>query len=417
MTTPQEARRLIFETGLRREIVPVSLMQGLGKVLAKPAIAQLSLPPFACSAMDGFAVRYGDTLSASAASPVFLPIAFELAAGVLELPTLLPGQAFRIMTGAPLPPGADAVIKLEDVEEAAGGIQLSRPAVMAENVRDAGEDVQKGATILDAGQVLTAPRMALLAASGHASVEIYRPMKVAVLTTGNELVEPGKELKPGQIYDSNAYAMMAMVMEAGAIPERFGPCSDDPASTRALLDQALQCDVVLTSGGVSLGRYDFVGSAFAERGKVHFTTVAQQPGKPFTFATLDGKPVFGLPGNPVATMVTFEYYVRPLLRQLMGYSEFDRPRFKVSLQEPIKQHPEKQLFLRAIATATSQGPQARLTGPQGSHLITSMARANALLVIPPGSRKLEAGEQVEGILLEPLGQALPASAWDSVHAR
>lgn len=411
MIAAQQARQLILGSAIRRETMRVPLLAAHGKVLAAPAIAQVSLPPFDSSAMDGFALRLADTAFASTIAPVSLPISFEIPAGCLDLPHLDPGQACRIMTGAPLPPGAEAVIKLEDVKEEGGRISLERPAQGGENIRRAGEDVLCGTCLLEPGDVLTAPRVALLAAIGMEAAEVYRPVRVAILTTGDELVEPGQALQPGQIYDSNAFAMMAMVSEAGGIPVRLGPCPDDPAKTRALLESALQYDMVLTSGGVSLGRYDFVGAALAELGTVHFTSVAQQPGKPFTYATVAGRPVFGLPGNPVATMVTFEYYVRPLMRRLMGYRELERPKCLATLKEPIKQNPEKQLFLRAILDA--KGPKARLTGAQGSHLITSMARANALLVIPPGSRKLEAGEQVEAILLEPLTVPIEGKVSDS----
>lgn len=413
MIPAQQARKLILATKERGETVRVPILEAHGKVLAASASSQVSLPPFDTSAMDGFALRLADTMAATASNPLSLPIAFEVAAGRLDVPALPPGQACRIMTGAPLPSGAKAVIKLEEVMEEGGRIVLQRPARPLENIRRSGEDVKKGACLLEPGEVLTAPRVALLAAVGLETVEVYRPLRVAILTTGDELVEPGQSLQPGQIYDSNAYAMMAMVQEAGGIPVRLGPCSDDPEQTRALLEQALQADMVLTSGGVSMGRFDFVGAALAELGTVHFNSVAQQPGKPFTYATVAGKPVFGLPGNPVATMVTFEYYVRPLMRQLMGQREIERPRALVTLEEPIKQNPEKQLFLRAILRTDGKVVRARLTGGQGSHMITSMARANALLVIPPGSRKLEASEQVEAILLDSLAVPIEGHASES----
>ncbi|MNK44002.1 Molybdopterin molybdenumtransferase [compost metagenome] len=390
-----------------RDVVPgkhetVPLLQALGKILAEPVVAPLSLPPFDNSAMDGFAVRVADLEGAAPEAPLTLPIAMEVAAGSRAQQALEPGTACRIMTGSPIPPGADAVVKVEDVRESGGWVSFARPVAVGHHIRPAGEDLRQGERLLEPGVELTPARIALLAGIGKAEVRVHAAPRVAILTTGDELVQPGTPLQPGQIFDSNTYAMAAMVAEAGGIPVPLGVIKDDRDETRRLLEEAASYDVVLTSGGVSMGSYDYVGETLREQGILHFDRVAQQPGKPFTYATLGGKPVFALPGNPVSTMVCFEIYVRPALRRMRGHRHWDRVRMQVTMRDSFSKKPGRQTFLRAIVERTPDGAAACLAGAQGSAILSSMARANALLIVPAEVSRLEVGQPVEALVLSSL---------------
>lgn len=400
MIPVETARRLILERMTALPAATIPLLTALGRVLAEPIDSPISLPPFDNSAMDGYALRSADVADASLDRPCWLAIAAEMAAGTTRQPTLLAGQACRIMTGSPLPAGADAVLKVEETQELDGKVAIPRPVPPGENLRRAGEDLVAGMRILEAGTPLNAARLALLAGVGRATVAVHGVARVAILTTGDELLEPGEDLLPGHIYNSNAYALAALVAEAGAVPFRLGVAPDDREATRRSLSEALEYDVVLTTGGVSMGVYDFVGETLAELGTVHFDRVAQQPGKPFTFATVKGKPVFGLPGNPVSAMVSFEYYVRPALRKLMGHLRLDRPRVEVVMDEGFQKRPGRQLFLRGQVERSAEGFRARLSGLQGSAMLGSMAAANALILVPAELGPVRAGDRLEALLLD-----------------
>lgn len=380
---------------------PVPLLDALGLILTEDVVSGLAFPTCDSSAMDGFAVRVADVAAATDAAPVSLTIAFTVAAGDTADRILPKGVTCRIMTGARIPSGADAVIMLEDVTEASGRITVREAIPAGEFIRPCGEDLLAGATILQRGTRLTPPRLALLAAIGRTEVMVHRRPQVAILSTGDEVIEPGQPLQPGQIYNSNAYAMAAWIQEAGAVPVRMPIVPDSLDATRRLLRKALTYDAVVTSGGVSMGEFDFIGKALASMGTVHFTRVAQQPGKPFTFATVGRKPIFGLPGNPSATMVGLELYVRPALRGMMGHPNRYRPMVLARLDEALTLKSDRMQFLRARVDHQPGGYTARLTGPQGSGLITAMAWANALLVIPTGTGRLLAGTGVTAMILEP----------------
>lgn len=399
MITVEEARRLILDTVSPMPSVRMPLVQALGRILAEPVDSPCAHPPFDNSAMDGYAVRSEDLALACPQRPVRLPVRAEVAAGCGEAPALAPLTACRIMTGAIIPRGADAVIKVEETREVDGHVTFERAARTGQNVRLTGEDLPAGARVLEAGTLLNAARIGLLAGVGRSHVEVHPAPRVAIVTTGNELVEPGATLAPGQIYGSNAYALTGMILEAGAIPVPLGVARDDRQATQALVEQALACDVVITTGGVSVGRFDHVGETFARLGVVHFDRVAQQPGKPFTYATLAGKPSFGLPGNPVAAMVAFEYYVRPALLRMMGHRRLDRKTVRAVLSEPCSKSSGRTAFLRAIVKPGADGYRATLTGSQGSGHLTSMAAANALLIIPAERSAAEPGETFEALLL------------------
>lgn len=399
MISVEAARRMVLEhvVPMADETVPLSRL--LGRVLAEDVVATFPSPPFDNSAMDGYAVRAASLAGASSGSPVRLPIAFESAAGGAPLAELPPGAAARIMTGAMVPVGADTVIRLEETQEADGYVTCFAAARAGAHVRRAGEDFAIGTRVLATGSVLTPGRMALLAGVGRPQARVRALPTVAILSTGDELVEPGQPLGPGQIYASNVFALAAMVAEVGALPVVLERTPDDALATRTMLERAQQCDVVVASGGVSRGRYDFVGATMAELGQIHFDRVAQQPGKPFTFATLGNKPVFGLPGNPVSSLVSFEVYVRPALRRMMGHPEADRARVAVIAREEIQTSPGLTTFLRSRLRWDGSTFEARWTGPQGSGLISSMAQAQALVIVGPERGHVRAGDRLEALLL------------------
>jgi molybdopterin molybdotransferase len=400
MIAATEAYRIVI--GQMAPLPPrrLPLSECAGLVLAETVVSQVAYPPFDSSAIDGFAVQAGDTASASGATPVTLPIVFAVAAGDATERTLAPGQACRIMTGARIPKGADACIMREDVTDKGDRVVIPEAVLAGEFFRPLGEDLMAGDTVLQPGDVLTPPRLALLAAVGRPDALVHPRPRVAILSTGDELVEPGRPLEPGQIYNSNAVAMAAWITEAGGEAVRLPIVPDDREETRRLIAEAAGCDAVVSSGGVSMGDHDHVGHVLHEMGHVHFTRVAQQPGKPFTFATVSGKPVFALPGNPAATMVGLEVYLRPALRRMMGHRHLQRAAVQAALSEPIKQKDRLQ-FLRGRLEEREDGMHVALTGPQGSGLITAMAWANALLVIPAGDGRLGVGERVTALVLEP----------------
>ncbi|MBI6547099.1 MAG: molybdopterin molybdotransferase MoeA, partial [Cyanobacteria bacterium NC_groundwater_1444_Ag_S-0.65um_54_12] len=341
----------------------------------------------------GYAVRSIDM----AVMPARLAVIGEVASAQCWERPLAKGEALRIMTGAPLPSGADAVVKVEDSEENNGTVLLTVPVMTGENVRPAGEDLRAGTVVLEPGAVFTPARIGMAAAIGRAKVLAIPRATVGIITTGNELVEPGQSLGPGRIRNTNAYALFAQVLAAGALPSLLGVCPDDYDLTVARLVEAVDThDVVISSGGVSLGRHDHVGKALASIGEVKFTQVAQQPGKPLTFAAVRGKPVFALPGNPISTLVNFEIYVQPALRLLMGHSRYERRRMSVTLGEDIAGKPGRARFLRVVVA----DGVARLAGPQGSALWHTMIKANALTCIPAEVGALAAGSQLEVVMLD-----------------
>ncbi|MBM3266516.1 MAG: molybdopterin molybdotransferase MoeA [Candidatus Sericytochromatia bacterium] len=386
---PAEAQRIVRADLGVLPAEPTRLHDLCGRVLAEPIGAAEDLPPFYNSAMDGYAVRSQD----AGAVPVSLRVVGQVASGALWDRPLAAGEALRIMTGAPMPPGADAVVRVEDTGEAQGLVEIRAAATPGDNVRPAGEDYRRGDEALSPGTVLTPVRVGVLAALGRTSALAIRPARVAILATGNELIEPGEPLAPGKVRNSNAYGLYAQVLEAGAVPVPLGVCGDDFDRTLERVEAALEiADVLVTSGGVSMGRHDHVGRVLARLGEVFFTAVAQMPGKPLTFARVFGKPAFGLPGNPVSTLVNFELYVRPVLRLLMGHEQPDRPRQRLPLGEPITRKPAgKALYARV----TLRDGKLWLTGPQGSGLWQSLAKADGLAIVP-----VEDGPPAAGTVLE-----------------
>jgi molybdopterin molybdotransferase len=394
---------LEFEEALARVLaaVPaptrenVSLNDSAGRVLAEQIPSPLDLPSFDNSSMDGYALRAADVASAKLNSPVCLRLAGKVAAGETFTGEVMTGTCVRLFTGSPLPPGADAVVMQEETRvepNAAGEVLILAPVGPGENVRSRAEDVQQGSTLAEAGELLTAGRIGLLAAVGLNRVPVGRQPVVGLLATGSELQEPGQPLAPGRIYESNRIALAAILKRAGAVPVTFPLVVDQLAATSTALAEAFsQCDAVVTSGGVSVGEMDFIKHAFEQMGgELQFWKVAIKPGRPFVFGRYRGKLLFGLPGNPVSALVTFLLLVRPALLRWQGATDVSLPTHPGVLAEPLVNHGERRHFMRVRLDSTSK---VRSAGAQASHILSSVAAANGLVDVPADTT-LSAGAAV-----------------------
>ncbi len=394
MLTVDQARQQIFDTLVRLPSEGVPLERAAGRVLAAPVVARRTLPPWDNSAMDGFAVR-------AAELPGTLPIRGVIPAGAAPDATLAVGGTMRIMTGAPVPAGADAVVMREHVDDGRDTATFSRPARQGQHIRRAGEDVRVGDAIMDAGTILGAGEIGMLAAQGITDVEVSRSPRVAILSTGDELVPADVEPGPGQIVNSNAYALAAQVREAGGTPIHLGIARDDRAASVEKLREGLRADVLLSSGGVSVGDFDFVKEAFSDLGvDMGFWKVSMKPGKPLAFGVSEGRvPVFGLPGNPVSSMVSFEIFARPALLQMQGAARTERPRAQVVLTVPYAKKAGRTHFVRAILTRDGAILEAKPHPRQGSGMLSSMIGIDALVEIPIEVGDVEAGTTLPAHLL------------------
>jgi molybdopterin molybdotransferase len=374
----------------------VSLAAAHGRVLARDVHARVALPGFDNSAMDGYAARWAEVAGAARTS-VRLPVAEDIPAGRADVVPLAPGTVHRIMTGAPLPPGADVVVPVELTDAATDVVEIRDAPSAGSHLRAAGEDIAAGAVALSAGTPLGAAQLGLAAAVGISTVSVRRRPRVLVLSTGSELVEPGQPLLPGQIYESNSTLLAAAVEEAGGEPRRlhFVPDDVDQFLTAVRVELAT-ADLLITSGGVSAGAYEVVKDAFRELGTVEFVKVAMQPGGPQGAGTVDGVPVVTLPGNPVSSFVSFEVFVRPALRRAMGHAFPDRLRVPARLAGPLRSPAGRRQFLRG----RYDGEQVSQVGGPGSHLVAHLARANSLVVVPEDVPELPAGAEVDVILIE-----------------
>jgi molybdopterin molybdotransferase len=375
----------------------VDVLGSLGRVLAEPVTSRREIPPWPNSSMDGYAVRAEDTGQGAA-----LAIVGRVEAGSVPARAVGRGEAMRIFTGAPLPEGADTVVPQEDVDAGGDRIALRAAVERAAFVRHRGEDVRVGDRVLEAGTVLTAAEIGLLATLGFSQVPVYRRPRVAILSTGNELADLGTEPGPGQIPNTNTYTLMAQVLEAGAEPVSLGVASDRLEVIEARVRAGRDADVLVSSAGVSVGDLDLVREALTRAGaELHLWQVSMRPGKPITFGTLGGRPMFGLPGNPVSAMVTFELFVRPALLKMSGRRRLTRPRVRVRALEPIPNPGSRRGYLRVHLEATGQGLGARLTGEQGSAILRSMVAADGLAVVPPDT-VVPVGGELEVIQLREL---------------
>jgi molybdopterin molybdotransferase len=371
--------------------IRLPLVECAGLALAEPITAAVALPPFDNSGMDGYAVRSQDIAHATAEQPVTLPVTEDIPAGRTDSPTLQPGTAHRIMTGAPIPPGADAVVPVELTDGGRHQVQIYEPRSPGDSVRPAGGDVLAGEQVLPAGAVLGSAQLGVAAAVGCAELPVHRPVRVLVLSTGSELVVPGTPLQHGQIYESNGTMLAAAVREAGGHAELMHFVPDDVAALEAALAPRLAgVDLLVTSGGVSAGAYEVVKSAMTGQG-VDFGKVAMNPGAPQGVGRYRGVPVAAMPGNPVSASVSFEVFVRPALRAAMGLPA-QRPRTMARLAEALESPGDKRQFRRG-AFDPAEGTVIPVGGP-GSHLLGALARSNCLIDIPETTTALKAGEQV-----------------------
>ncbi|MCO7220456.1 gephyrin-like molybdotransferase Glp [Klenkia sp. PcliD-1-E] len=376
------------------EEVPVAA--AAGRVLAEDVVAAVGLPVFTNSAMDGYAARWAEVGAAADGSPVRLPVAEDVPAGRTDVPALSPGTVHRIMTGAPVPEGADVVVPVEATDGGTDQVTISSSPAAGSFLRHAGEDIAQGSLALPAGTVLGPAQLGLAASVGRASVVVARRPRVLVLSTGSELVAPGEPLRPGQIHESNSLVLAAAVDAAGGAARTLHFVPDDVdrflATVRAELADA---DLLITSGGVSMGAYEVVKDALGGLGTVQFLSVAMQPGGPQGAGTVDGVPVVTLPGNPVSSFVSFEVFVRPALRAALGVPRPDRLRLPARLAGRLTSPPGKRQFLRGRL----DGGTVELVGGPGSHLVASLARSDVLVVVPEEVTELPAGSEVEVVLV------------------
>lgn len=404
MLTVTEASARILE-GIRPLAVErVALLDAAGRVLARDAAAPYTLPHWDNSAMDGYAVRAADIAGAAAATPVRLTVQETVAAGEFPTRPVREGIATRIMTGAPLPDGADTVVRVEDTDGGAEVVEVRDARDSRKNIRPRGEDFVAGDTVIPAGAAIAPAQVGVLASLGLPAVEVHRRPVVAILGSGDELVDLDRfhEVLAGRkIVTSNSYTLSALVRANGGVPLLLGNAADSPESLRALLGQVTGADLIVTSAGASVGAFDYTRDVLASLGaRLDFWKVRMRPGAPIGFGALHGTPWIGLPGNPVSVMVTFELFVRPVIRGMQGFTRIFRRPTPVVLEEPVAIGARLTHFLRGIVSVRPDGSlSARLTGPQGSGILTSMARANALLVVPEERQRCEAGEVVNALLV------------------
>lgn len=419
MLTVEEAIEKILEKVDILETESVPILDTLGQVLDEDIHSEINVPPLDNSAMDGYAVRADDTGGASETSPRVLRVIDTVLAGSISDEEVVTGTTIRIMTGAPLPKGADSVVQFENTDETKrrtspdedtpSEIGILSEATPGLNVRKAGEDILKGTTVLRKGAIIRPGEIGLIASLGYTEVKVIRRPMVAVLSTGNELVETGQALPEGKIYDSNAYSIASLVKRYGCIPKVLGIARDDEAELVSKLNQAQDADMILTTGGVSMGDYDMVKDILARDGEMVFWKVRVKPGKPLVFGKIQGKgrdgqprniPHLGLPGNAVSCMVSFELFVRPALLKMMGKKNFTKPAVEAILEEDVKNNAGRRIYDRAIVEKRHGHYYARLTGPQGSGILTSMSLANGLVLIPEEKKVVKKGETVQTLMLD-----------------
>lgn len=388
-----EARARILDAFAPLPSVTMPIDDTLGMTLAEDVVADADLPPFSNSAMDGYAIRTNDSTHATANDPVRLRITGQVAAGYQPHATVDPGCAFRIMTGAPLPDGADAVVRFEETDEDRehGWIVLHRPVRSGECVRPAGEDVRRGDNVLPAGSRIRPAEIGLLAALGQDGVTVHRRPRVAVLVTGDEIVAPGEGLQPGEIWNSNGPMIAAHIRQCGAKPEMLGIASDTQEAVRAGLTSVPEVDLLITTGGVSVGDFDMVKDVLRSAGRIDLWQVRIKPGKPLAFGWIGETPVVGLPGNPVAASVAFSQFSRPAILTMLGRRNVTIPTVQARLLDRIDNSGGRQQYVRVRVERNEEEYLALLSGDQGSGMLRSLTRSNGLLVIPESCTIAEPG--------------------------
>ena len=415
MTAPlsaAEAAQRILDEVRQQPTLRIPLDDALASVLAEEVVSRLDIPAWTNSAMDGYAARASDVRGASQSQPVRLRVVEQLPAGHFPSRSIGPGECARIFTGAPLPDGADSVIRQEDTDGGADTVTILNDRDAGVNIRRAGEDIRKGSTVLQPGAELGPAQLGVLASLAVAHPLVYRRPRVAILGSGDEIVDidqPEAILSGQKIASSNTHTLVALVRQAGGEPVNLGIARDTPESLQAHLARAQDCDLLVTTAGISVGEHDYVRAVLEQLGgELRFWRLRMRPGAPVGFGLLGDKPWIGLPGNPVSTMVTFELFVRPAIRKMMGQPLPFRRSVKVTAAERISVKPRLQHFLRGVVTEGSSGLEARLTGPQGSGILTSMVQANALLITPEGQFDTPAGTLLDALILnDPVHQELP----------
>ena len=395
-----DARARVLAEAFPLPVETLPLAEVMGRVLGEEIVASHSVPPFDNAGMDGFAVRAVDIVDATADTPVSLQVLETIPAGHVATRALGPEQAAKIMTGAPIPEGADVVVQSEMAEETDGRVVVFEAAKRGKNIRRAGEDVGAGDRVLGPGSVLGPAEIGLIASLGHPTVQVHQRPRVAVLSTGSELVEVDRSLGPGQIRNSNSYSLRALCQQMGIEPTMLGIVPDDYDATRDLVQKGLGYDVLLTTGGVSVGQFDFIKDIQDDLGvQRKLWGVAMKPGKPLVFGVHDNTLVFGLPGNPVSAMVSFELFVRPALLRLMGHVNTVRPLYQAIISEDASNPDGRVYVVRVRAWREDDTWHVSDTGAQGSGILRSMVGANGLVFIPGGPRGVKAGERVDFLLL------------------
>src|SRR5579884_1418082 len=384
------------------EVTTVPLAQSQGLVLAEDVVAQEDMPPFANSAMDGYALLSKDSKPREG-QPPRLRVTGGVAAGYVAEHAVEEGTAMRIMTGAPVPPGADSVIQVELTRSQgpqSEWVEILQEVAPGNNIRPAGEDMHRGQTVLTRGTCIRAWEVGILATLGYAQVPVIRRPRVAVLGTGDEVIDIHEPLRPGKIRNSNSYLLEAAVRKAGAEPHRLGVARDTIESLREKFTQAVQHDLILTSGGVSVGDFDLVKDIMQEQGEINFWRINMRPGKPVAFGHIKGVPLLGLPGNPVSSAVTFELFGRPVIRKMQGHTRLVRPQIEVVVEDGVQDRAMRRHYVRAHVEWRDGRFVARTTGNQGSNITTSLLNANAFLIIPEGGTEVRPGDTAQAMMLD-----------------
>lgn len=405
LTPLHEAQKIVLAATQVLGLEKVGLVESLGRVIGEDLVALRDNPPWDNSAMDGFAVRFEDIKQEHAiGKPVVLKVVEDVPAGKVANKSVGPGEAIRIMTGAPVPKGANAVIKVEDTEHTPDSVTVFKPEPLGSNIRPQGEDVRKGDCIIPKGTQLRPGEVGMLAILAKPFVFVHQRPRVAILSTGDELADLDERFDENKIINSNSYGIAAAVQEAGGIPILLGIAKDQPAVLKEKISHGLNADILVLSGGVSMGDYDFTKAVFKELGaEMNFWKLAIRPGQPLAFGKIQGKLAFGLPGNPVSSMVTFEQLVRPAMLKMSGHSTYGRPVVQAAFQETFSKRTDRRHFLRGILTREAGGFTVRTTGDQGSGILTSMVKANCLIDIPQETERLKPGDPVTvQVLGEPL---------------
>jgi len=401
MLSVEDALERMLQEIAPLEVIQVPLSSATGMVLAQDIVAQEDIPPFANAAMDGFALLSKDSAPHDGQSPR-LRVTGAIAAGYVADQAVEEGTAMRIMTGAPIPPGADSVIQVELTRqgENSGYVEILRQITAGNNIRPAGEDMQRGQVVLGEGSEIRAWDIGILAALGYANVRVIRRARVAILGTGDEIIDIDQALQPGKIRNSNSYLLEAVVNDAGAVPQRLGVATDRVESLREKFHEASSYDLILTTGGVSVGDFDLVKDILTEQGEMNFWRINMRPGKPVAFGHIGKIPMLGLPGNPVAAAVTFELFARPIMRKMQGHKRLFKPQVDVITVNGVQERVQRRHYVRAHVTWDGSNFIAYTTGNQGSHIMTSLRNANALLVVPEGGREVVPGSIVKAIMLD-----------------